>query len=183
MPDRPGALGLVASRVGAVKGDIVGIEVLDRTAGEAVDELAVVLPDESLLGALRREISEVDGSEVESLVSVAAFPEPRLDAWRTAARVVAAHRSGALPDAFVAAVHAELRADWCALTSDGSLIAATPTTPPLAGPELSAAATHSTAFGTAVLAVGRARPLRHGEVELLDALVDLVAVLGSTLGD
>jgi len=28
LPDRPGALGLVASRIGAVDGDIVGIDVL-----------------------------------------------------------------------------------------------------------------------------------------------------------
>ncbi len=37
LPDRPGALGLVASRIGAVDGDIVGIDVLERGDGVAVD--------------------------------------------------------------------------------------------------------------------------------------------------
>ena len=45
VPDRPGALGLVASRIGAVKGDIVGIEVIDRHDGIALDQLSVILPD------------------------------------------------------------------------------------------------------------------------------------------
>lgn len=179
MPDRPGALGLVASRVGAVKGDIVGIEVVDRTAGEAIDELAVVLPDASLLGALRREISEVDGSEVESLVSVAAFPEPRLDAWRTAARLVAAHGAGDLPSAFVRAVHTELRADWCALTSEATVISATPTMPPFGIAELRHRAAHSTALGDATLLVGRERALRRGELDVLDALTALVKALAA----
>jgi hypothetical protein len=43
LPDRPGALGLVASRIGAVDGDIVGIDVLDRGDNVAVDEFAVLL--------------------------------------------------------------------------------------------------------------------------------------------
>ena len=45
LPDRPGALGLVASRIGAVDGDIVGIDVLERGDSVAVDEFAVVLRD------------------------------------------------------------------------------------------------------------------------------------------
>ena len=48
LPDRPGALGQVASRIGAVRGEIVGIEILERGAGRAIDELVVDLPDASL---------------------------------------------------------------------------------------------------------------------------------------
>ena len=33
LPDRPGALGQVASRIGAVGGDIVAIDILERTEG------------------------------------------------------------------------------------------------------------------------------------------------------
>ena len=36
LPDRPGALGQVASRIGAVRGDVVGIEILQRGAGRAI---------------------------------------------------------------------------------------------------------------------------------------------------
>ena len=45
LPDRPGALGLVASRIGAIGGDIVGIDVLERSEHVAVDEFAVVLAE------------------------------------------------------------------------------------------------------------------------------------------
>ena len=78
-PDRPGALGLVASRIGAVKGDIVGIEVMDRHDGTALDKLSVILPDAELIPTLEREIAEVDGAEVAGVTIVDAFPEPRLD--------------------------------------------------------------------------------------------------------
>ena len=52
LPDRPGALGQVASRIGAVRGDVVGIEILERGAGRAVDELVVALPEDGLLDLL-----------------------------------------------------------------------------------------------------------------------------------
>ena len=48
LPDRPGALGAVASRIGAVRGDIVGIDVLERNEGVAIDEFGVVLSDAEL---------------------------------------------------------------------------------------------------------------------------------------
>ena len=67
LPDRPGALGQVASRIGAVRGDVVGIEILERGAGRAVDELVVALPAEGLLDLLVSEISQVDGVDVEDV--------------------------------------------------------------------------------------------------------------------
>ena len=39
LPDRPGALGSVASRIGAVGGDIVAINILERDQGRAVLEI------------------------------------------------------------------------------------------------------------------------------------------------
>ena len=45
MPDRPGARGAVASRIGAAGGDVVGIEIIEQGAGRAIDELVVHLPD------------------------------------------------------------------------------------------------------------------------------------------
>src|SRR5436309_15462980 len=80
LPDRPGALGLVASRIGAIGADIVGIDVLERSERVAVDEFAVVLPREDLVKLLVREIEEVDGASVEEWRLVDQFPDPRLDA-------------------------------------------------------------------------------------------------------
>jgi hypothetical protein len=70
LPDRPGALGAVASRIGAVGGDVYSIDILQRDGGEVVDELGVVLAGNDLVGLLRDEILEVDGVTVESVRAV-----------------------------------------------------------------------------------------------------------------
>jgi hypothetical protein len=67
LPDRPGALGQVASRIGAVHGDVVGIEILERGGGSAIDELVVSLPDEVSRELLLAEIAQVDGVAIEDL--------------------------------------------------------------------------------------------------------------------
>ncbi|HEY6532669.1 MAG TPA: hypothetical protein VIY72_10205 [Acidimicrobiales bacterium] len=93
MPDRPGALGALASRIGAVGGDVVGIDILERGAGRAVDELVVELPggDASLVELLMSEIHQVDGVDVEDIRPAAdALHDPRLDALETAAVLVGA---------------------------------------------------------------------------------------------
>ena len=63
LPDRPGALGLVASRIGAVGGDIVAINILERQDGRAVDEFVVEI-GQDLIDLLQSEIHEVDGVSV-----------------------------------------------------------------------------------------------------------------------
>jgi hypothetical protein len=91
MPDRPGALGAVASRIGAVRGDVVGIDILERGAGRAIDELVVCLPDEVPIALLVQEVGEVDGVDVEDLRPVAdALHDPRVEALENVARLVAA---------------------------------------------------------------------------------------------
>jgi hypothetical protein len=67
LPDRPGALGAVASRIGAVRGDLIGIDILERGAGRAIDELVVQLPSDDLVPLLVSEMSEVDGVDVEDV--------------------------------------------------------------------------------------------------------------------
>lgn len=63
LPDRPGALGLVASRIGAVGGDIVAINILEREDGRAVDEFVVEIGQE-LIDLLQSEVHEVDGVSI-----------------------------------------------------------------------------------------------------------------------
>jgi hypothetical protein len=67
VPDRPGALGHVASRIGALRGDVVGIEILERGGGKVVDELLVSLPDDGVVDQLVAEISQVEGVAVEDV--------------------------------------------------------------------------------------------------------------------
>jgi hypothetical protein len=89
LPDRPGALGQVASRIGAVRGDVTGIDILERGGGRAVDELVVSMPDGSNMALLVTEIGQVDGVAVEDVRPVPADrPDHSISALETAARLV-----------------------------------------------------------------------------------------------
>jgi hypothetical protein len=123
LPDRPGALGQVASRIGAIGGDIVGIDVLERSEHVAVDEFAVVLPDDDLVKLLVREIEEVDGASVEEWRAVADFPDPRLDALDSVQQVCAASSVDDLARRLVESVRNEFAADWASLLRERSTIA------------------------------------------------------------
>ena len=74
LTDRPGALGQVASRIGAVGGDIVAIDILDRSRGRAIDEFVLELSGDHLVELLRNEIHEVDGAQVEDIRKVESVP-------------------------------------------------------------------------------------------------------------
>ncbi len=70
LPDRPGVLGAVATRLGAVKGDLLGIEVVERGGGMVIDELLIELPDSNVIDLMMREVTAVEGVRVEDLRSV-----------------------------------------------------------------------------------------------------------------
>jgi hypothetical protein len=193
LPDRPGALGLVASRIGAVEGDIVGIDVLEHGDGVAVDEFAVVLRSSRGLDLLAREIEEVDGVSVEEVRVVEHFPDPRLDALESATRLCSSENVGDLHDTLVAQIRAEFLADWGALVNGGQVLALTggPVPPPsvLQALEAGTAASPRVADGTtgpddlavaalpthgATLLVGRdGHPFRRRERAQLHALAGI----------
>jgi hypothetical protein len=130
LPDRPGALGLVASRVGSVGGDIVGIDVLERGTDVAVDEFAVALRSLEVVELLIREIEEVDGASVEEVRVVSAFPDPRLDALDAAAALCEASSVAALHTLLVRQLRGEFHAGWVALVEAGRVSAVDGAEPP-----------------------------------------------------
>lgn len=65
LPDRPGALGQVASRIGSVRGDVLGIEILEVGGGRVIDELVVDLDAATPVELLIAEVAMVDGVSVE----------------------------------------------------------------------------------------------------------------------
>jgi hypothetical protein len=67
LPDRPGALGQVASRIGAVHGDVTAIDILERGGGRVIDELVVAVPESVSVELLAKEIGAVDGVAVEHI--------------------------------------------------------------------------------------------------------------------
>ena len=123
LPDRPGALGAVASRIGAVRGDIVGIDVLERNEGVAIDEFGVVLADPEHLTLLVREVEEVDGCHVEHVTVVPHFPDPRLDALSSVALVCEADDAPGLQQALATYAGAALGADWVAVMAEDRMLA------------------------------------------------------------
>jgi hypothetical protein len=118
LPDRPGALGQVASRIGAVRGDVVGIDILERDGGQAVDELVVEIPEEQLVDLLVAEVRQVDGVAVEEVRPVEdALHDPRLDALEAAAQLVGAPDVDELLAAVVVHARRVIGASWVAVVS------------------------------------------------------------------
>jgi hypothetical protein len=116
LPDRPGALGQVASRIGSVGGDVVGIEIMERGAGMAVDDLVVALPSDDLLDRLRVQIGEVDGVQVEGIRPVESARNDReFDALDIAAAL--AEPATDVFAVLVARLVEGLRADWAAVVT------------------------------------------------------------------
>lgn len=113
VPDRPGALGAVASRIGAVRGDLVGVDILERGAGRAIDELVVELPGEELVPLLINEMAQVDGVDVEDVrLATEQVADPRLDALETAAVLVEKPTVDELLETLAHHARRDFEADW-----------------------------------------------------------------------
>lgn len=115
LPDLPGTLGLVAAAIGRSGGDVIGIEILERGAGMAIDELLIDLPEPSRLDSLIAEVAGVHGVNVEDVHRV--DPE-RQDqsvlALDVAARIVEAPSDTRL-DVACELLRSMLEADWCSV--------------------------------------------------------------------
>ncbi|HEX4433267.1 MAG TPA: hypothetical protein VH012_00460 [Acidimicrobiales bacterium] len=121
LPDAPGVLGAVAAEIGAVQGNVVGLEVLEREAGVAIDELVVELPDEpGAVDAACRGVRNVPGAGVEEVTELLTEAKDREDTVLAAAAGVL---QAATPTAAMNALTGHLMAlfdlTWLALADDG----------------------------------------------------------------
>lgn len=135
MPDRPGALGAVASRIGAAGGDVAGIEIIEQGAGRAIDELVVHLPDANRVQLLIDEVSEVDGVDVEEVRPTSdVVHDPRVEALEMAAELVMATDREALLDALCRQATTLTEARWIAVLDvvEGRALAGQGEHPPVA---------------------------------------------------
>lgn len=113
LPDRPGALGAVASCIGAARGDLVGIDILERGGGRAIDELVIELADPEMVAALVREMNQVEGVDVEDVrLRSDVARDPRLDALESAIVLVEARSAAQLLDVLAGRAGADFEADW-----------------------------------------------------------------------
>ena len=203
VPDRPGALGQVASRIGAVRGDVVGIDILERGGGRAIDELVVELPDPDLVSLLLAEIDQVDGVDVEDVrPAPAELVDPRLDALETAAVLVGAGSVAELLAALVGHARRVFGAEWAAVVEldERRLLASRGAPPPpgwlvafVAGSQSSAAVSSgecgpddvawaALAGSSLALLLGRqGRPFRARERHQLGALTRIAQHVIATL--
>jgi hypothetical protein len=76
LPDRPGALGAVASALGTVGADILGVDVIERGPDYAVDDFVVELPPDRLADSLVSAAATVPGVRVESIRPYAGQLDP-----------------------------------------------------------------------------------------------------------
>jgi hypothetical protein len=76
LPDRPGALGAVATALGAVGADILSVDVIERAPGRATDDFVVELPPGKLADSLVSAAATVDGVQVESIRPYAGQIDP-----------------------------------------------------------------------------------------------------------
>lgn len=119
LPDRPGALGAVASRIGAVHADVVGIEILERDGGRVVDELTIELVDATLSDLLVTEISQVDGVDVEHIRRAHhSISDRAAESLEVAAGLAGAVSRGEVIEALVAAMPHLFEVDWAAVLHD-----------------------------------------------------------------
>lgn len=132
MPDSPGALGQVATRIGAVEGDVLAIEILEQGAGRAIDELTVSLPDADLISIVTAEIDAVEGVSVESTRLV---DDDRIDANLAALALgaaIAECQSDERLEVLCTGIRRCSEADWVAVLRDGDLISQVGESPDLA---------------------------------------------------
>jgi hypothetical protein len=123
LPDRPGALGQVASRIGAVRGDVLGIEILEQGADRVVDELTIALPSAEIVPLLTREVDAVDGVSVEDVRTVDLDRvDPNLAALAAGAAMAEAAPSERLR-VLCSAVQRLVEADWTVVLDGQEVIA------------------------------------------------------------
>lgn len=120
LPDLPGSLGAVAAEIAAAGGNVVGLEVLEREAGVAIDELVVELPDDvTAVNAVRRGVRTVPGAGVELVAELPSGAPGREDSVLAAAASIL---DAATPAAAMQALSGHLTAlfdlSWLALADD-----------------------------------------------------------------
>lgn len=106
LPDAPGVLGAVAAEIGAVQGNVIALEVLEREAGVAIDEFVVELPDRpDAVEAVCKGIRNIPGAGVEDVRELASAAPDREE---TVLNAAAAILQAATPTAAMNALSGQL---------------------------------------------------------------------------
>ncbi len=113
LADRPGSLGEIATKIGELGGDLVGIDILERDGARAVDELTVELPEGFHPEALANALSQLSGVEVEDLRHrVSQVPYAGRDPLDAAVLLAESIGPAELWDALAHGVRCAFACDW-----------------------------------------------------------------------
>lgn len=119
LPDRPGTLGRVAAAIGRAGGDVIGIEILERGAGMAIDEVTVLIDEASAIDSVITELATVDGVAVEDVHAVEpGRPEHGVLALDVVSSVVSVVGRSPRLAALCRGLADLLEADWVAVVDD-----------------------------------------------------------------
>jgi len=114
LPDRPGTLGRVAAAIGRADADVIGIEILERGAGTAIDEVTVQFGDDTTIERIVSELASVEGVAVEDAHEVEpGRPDPGVLALEVVSGVVSAGPRRL--EVLCRGVRDLLEADWVAV--------------------------------------------------------------------
>lgn len=190
LPDEPGMLAAVATRIAAIRGNVVGLEVLERSGGVAVDELMVELPEMGLADKLCRQLRSIDGAGIEEVRVVPPDMEERgLQVIAAAVSILETANASASLAALVGLTGELFDAGWSALVDIGSetyvlcsgdvpglawllaFVAGSRNAPGDAATSGSGVMAGELTDSGLVLCIGRAVPFRRREHRELDMLV------------
>lgn len=116
LPDRPGALGELASRLGAGGAEIIAIDILERDGTRAVDELTLELGETGGVDDLLAAVAGLDGFDVEDLRPlVSRLPFPGGDALEAAAGLLGCNSPEALFAALTHSACSVFSGEWAAV--------------------------------------------------------------------
>jgi hypothetical protein len=194
LPDEPGMLAAVATRIAAIRGNVVGLEVLERSGEVAVDELVVELPEAGQSDELCRALQAIDGAGIEEVRIVPAGAEERgLQVISAALAILETANASASLAALVGLAGDLFEVEWSAVVDlhTETTIQSTGETPRLdwllafvAGARSAAPESGSSGSGVMagemedaglVLCIGRTVPFRrreHREFEMLVRVTD-----------
>ena len=120
LDDRPGSLASVAGQIGALQGDLIGIDVLERGGGRVIDEFVVELADMQSLDKIVSAVDALGGVDVELADFVPEFPDPRLDALELAGALVSAATQHELLETLVSESRRRFGCTWAAVVDRSS---------------------------------------------------------------
>lgn len=115
LPDRPGSLGQVARTLGVAGADIMQVLVLERLAGQAVDDFSVVWPSGSRVDRLLAGLNAIPGVQVAGIWAVTGAPVSGVPDMELLAQIAADPDDGLAT--LVDAVPGLIAADWAGVVA------------------------------------------------------------------